>query len=68
MGICMEENGCVVIYRRTRMISLRFIYTLVLTFGLESDGYQRTKLQAIQTLCHSGPYLIVCNIIHLITL
>ena len=47
--MCIEENRCVVIPGRARMISLRFlqVYTPIFTLSLESDGHQGTKLRAI---------------------
>ena len=49
--MCIEENRCVVILGRARMISLRFlqVYTSIFTLSLESDGNQNTKFRAIYT-------------------
>lgn len=58
----------VVTHPRTRMISLCFIYTPVLALGLESGGDQKTKFRATHTPWHSGPYLLVYKIIHLVAL
>ena len=35
--------------RRTRVISLCFIYTPIFTLGLVGGGHQRTRLRAIGT-------------------
>ena len=49
--MCIEENRCVVIPGRARMISLRFlqVHAPVFTLTLESGGHQNTKFRAIYT-------------------
>ena len=62
IGICEEENGCVVIYGSAGMISLCSIYTPAFTISLESDRHRGTELLAIYSLPLGTVFLMVCTL------